>query len=1051
MITKAAQLKAFETIYENLNAQQKLAVDTIEGPVMVIAGPGTGKTQILGARIGKILLETDTAPENILCLTYTDAGAIAMRKRLVGFIGASAYKVNIATFHSFCNDIIQDNLYLFEKSSLDPISELEKIELLKKLIDQFDKNNPLKRYRGDVYYEMNNLSRLFSAMKKEGWTSTYLVEQIDRYIKEIHTRDEFVYKKKYKQFEAGALKQGLVDAALEKMEKLKAAILAFDAYQALMKSHSRYDFDDMINWVIIAFKENKNLLAQYQEKYLYILVDEYQDTSGTQNELVQLLVNYWDQPNLFVVGDDDQSIFRFQGANVENMLHYQKQYHETITTIVLENNYRSTQPILNASTLLINNNQERLINKMEGLSKNLIAALPENKNIEILPSIESYNDPQEEMIGIAEKINQLILVGTQPKDIAVLYKENKYGEEIAHFLQQKNIPLFSKRSANLFDQVLIQQIIRILDYLACEWDQPNEGANILFEILHFSWWKISPITIATLTVEANQLKYAHTENTFRKVLIDKTKEIQTALFSEGGMIEVAKAMQVLEDLMSQVANVTLVNLIEQILQKTGIIQNVLTGPNKNHELNLVSTFFDFIKEETHRHPTLDLKNLVDMLKLMRKEDIRLPLPITTGSDAGVNLLTTHGSKGLEFQYVFLAGTNAQYWEKKRKTVSAGYTLPDTVLSSLENADDKEELRRLFYVAITRAKQFLTISYSLYKADGKEAEPSQFIIEVLEGKEASIQKIEIAQDIKTSYKLLRLQTAPMPEIQQLEDDFINPKLEKFSMNVTALNNYLKCPLHFYYNSLIRVPAGKSEATTFGSAIHDALNKLFKKMQEAVNNSFPDTQTLIQDFNYYMNRHREAFTQQQFDDKTELGKTVLIKYYDRYINEWNKVVSTEFRINNVVVKEIPLKGTIDKIEFNGKQVVVVDYKTGNIENAREKLKGPNEKNPEGGDYWRQAVFYKILLNHHPKNWEVTTAEFDFIEPNKKKEFEKITVPITDADITTVSQQIQLVWSKIQAKDFYTGCGKEDCHWCNFVKTNELAVALHEIKAAAESDEE
>jgi DNA helicase-2/ATP-dependent DNA helicase PcrA len=283
MISKADQLKAFELIYKDLNTQQKVAVDTIEGPVMVIAGPGTGKTQILGARIGKILLETDTAPENILCLTYTDAGAIAMRKRLVGFIGASAYKVNISTFHSFCNDIIQDNLYLFEKPSLDPISELEKIELLKKLIDQFEKTNPLKRYRGDVYYEMNNLSRLFSTMKKEGWTSTYLVQQIERYITDIPTRDEFVYKKKYKQFEAGALKQGLVDAAIEKMEKLKAAVLAFDTYQELMKSHSRYDFDDMINWVITAFKENKNLLSQYQEKYLYILVDEYQDTIGTQN------------------------------------------------------------------------------------------------------------------------------------------------------------------------------------------------------------------------------------------------------------------------------------------------------------------------------------------------------------------------------------------------------------------------------------------------------------------------------------------------------------------------------------------------------------------------------------------------------------------------------------------------------------------------------------------------------------------------------------------------------------------------------------------------
>ena len=1050
MISKADQLKAFNAIYSALNEQQKKAVDTIDGPVMVIAGPGTGKTQILGARIGKILLETDTAPENILCLTYTDAGAIAMRKRLVDFIGASAYKVTIATFHSFCNDIIQDNLSLFEKPNLDPISELEKIELLKILIDQFDKNNPLKRYRGDVYYEMSNLSRLFSAMKKEGWTTAYLIEQINRYIAEVPTRDEFVYRRKYKQFEAGSLKQGLVDAALEKMEKLKAAVASFDTYQDLMKSHSRYDFDDMINWVIAAFKENKNLLAQYQEKYLYILVDEFQDTSGTQNELVQLLVNYWDQPNLFVVGDDDQSIFRFQGANVENMLHYQKQYEQDLVTIVLENNYRSTQPILDASTLLINNNQERLINKVKGLSKNLIAALPENISIKKPPVIAVYNDPQEEMMAIAEQINQIINQGIAPKEIAVLYKENKYGEEIAHFLQQKNIPIYSKRTANLFDQVLIQQIIKILDYLACEWDQPNEGANLLFEILHFKWWHISPITIAVLTTEANQLKYGNPEKSFRQVLVEKTQDAQINLFDQGGIASVAKAITVMEDLMGQIPNVTLLNLLEQILQKTGIIQEVLTGNDKSYELTLVSHFFDFIKEETHRHPNLHLSSLVAMLKLMRREDIRLPLPITTGNEAGVNLLTAHGSKGLEFKYVFLAGTNAHYWEKKRSTANAGYTLPDTVLSSLEHANDKEELRRLFYVAITRAKQNLSISYSQYKSDGKEAEPSQFIIEVIEGKEASIQKIEVPAALKTTYTLLRLHSAPRPEIQQLENDFITPKLEKFSMNVTALNNYLKCPLHFYYNSLIRVPSGKSEATTFGSAVHDALNKLFKKMQDA-GNVFPDTQTLVQDFNYYMNRHREAFTQQEFKDRKELGETVLIKYYDRYIGEWNKVVTTEYRINNVVVKDIPLKGAIDKIEFNGKQVVVIDYKTGNIENAREKLQAPNEKNPLGGDYWRQAVFYKILLNHHPKNWEVVSAEFDFVEPNKKKQFEKIAISISDADLTTVGQQIQLVWEKIQNKDFYTGCGKEDCHWCNFVKTNELAVALHEIKLESESEEE
>ncbi len=176
------QLQKFNEIYNKLNAQQKQAVDTIEGPVMVIAGPGTGKTQILGARIGKILLETDTQPDNILCLTYTDAGTIAMRKRLSSFIGADAYKVHIYTFHAFCNDVIQENLSLFDKTSLDPITDLQRIDIYRELIDGFGKNHPLKRYRGDVYFEIHNLQNLFSAMKREGWTAIYINSRIDAYI-----------------------------------------------------------------------------------------------------------------------------------------------------------------------------------------------------------------------------------------------------------------------------------------------------------------------------------------------------------------------------------------------------------------------------------------------------------------------------------------------------------------------------------------------------------------------------------------------------------------------------------------------------------------------------------------------------------------------------------------------------------------------------------------------------------------------------------------------------------------------------------------------------
>ena len=314
----AIQKQAFEKIYADLNIEQRRAVDTIEGPVMVIAGPGTGKTQILSARIGKILLETDAQPENILCLTYTDAGAVAMRKRLLDFIGPDAYKVNIYTFHAFCNDIIQENLSLFLKTSLDPISDLEKIDLFKQLIDSFDKDNPLKRYRGDVYFEINNLQQLFSTMKKEGWTPVFIELKIDDYIADLPTRDDYIYQKAYKQFKAGDVKANKLADEIEKMEKLRAAVNQFDVFQSLMSQRKRYDFDDMINWVIRAFEENPNLLSRYQEQFLYILVDEYQDTSGTQNKIVQLLINFWEQPNVFVVGDDDQSIYRFQGANVEN-------------------------------------------------------------------------------------------------------------------------------------------------------------------------------------------------------------------------------------------------------------------------------------------------------------------------------------------------------------------------------------------------------------------------------------------------------------------------------------------------------------------------------------------------------------------------------------------------------------------------------------------------------------------------------------------------------------------------------------------------------------
>lgn len=1021
----------FREEYQKLNPQQRLAVDAIEGPVMVIAGPGTGKTQILASRIGKILLETDARPENILCLTYTEAGVVAMRKRLLQFIGPDSYKVTITTFHGFCNEVIQENLHLFEKTALDPISDLEKAAFFKELIDGLPKNNPLKRYRGDVYFEASRLQQLFSNMKREGWEPAFMLERIDEYLQSLSTRDEFIYKRKTGNFKPGDLKQALIEETTERMELLKAAVLQFDRFQQLMRKKNRYDFDDMINWVITAFEENKNLLARYQEQYQYILVDEYQDTSGTQNRIVQLLINYWDKPNVFVVGDDDQSIYRFQGANVENMLDFAQQYRDVLNTVVLTNNYRSTQPILDASKKLIDRNEERLVKKIDGLSKDLLSSNQKISELKHPPLVFEYNRMRDEMIGITIQVEKLVQSGVTPGRIGIIYRENKYGDELGAYLRLRGVPVYTKRSENLFEIPLARKILQLLRYLAAEHDTPYGGDEMLFEILHYDWFGIPPIEIAKLSIDVSETKFSEDPSSIRRLLAERAAQPGKDLFTPGLPESMKRASAILENLIARVPNITLQQLVEELIRNTGLLKQVIDSPNRHEDLEVVSALFDFIQEENRRSPLMSLGELVALLDLMEKEGIRLPLPRVSGSEKGVNLMTAHGSKGLEFEYVFVVGVNALSWDKK-KGGNRDYKLPDTLFSSQAQSSEEEEQRRLFYVALTRAEKYLHISYSLFKNDGKELEPSRFVAELLDGQSLTVEKVILDEAVEDEFASLRFADAPPPEWEKADEDVVGRMLDKFTMNVTALNNYLNCPLEFYFRNLVRIPSPKNENTEFGSAVHYALEQLFRKMQEDDANNFPPVQAFVADFDWYMHRHRESFTREQFNRRTEYGHQILPAYYEKYIHSWNKIVAIERTIRNVVVKGVPLKGKLDKLEFDGRSVNVVDYKTGNPEKAKEKTQPPNAKQPLGGDYWRQAVFYKILVDHYPaKDWKVVSTEFDFVEPDGKKQYRREKIVISEADITTVTQQITDTWEKIQNRDFYTGCGKEDCHWCGFVR--------------------
>jgi DNA helicase-2/ATP-dependent DNA helicase PcrA len=435
---------------------------------------------------------------------------------------------------------------------------------------------------------------------------------------------------------------------------------------------------------------------------------------------------------------------------------------------------------------------------------------------------------------------------------------------------------------------------------------------------------------------------------------------------------------------------------------------------------------------------------MNRIGLMRREGLVLPLVQVAGNEKGVNLMTAHGSKGLEFEYVFFAGNSSSCWEKKRKPFS-GFSFPDTLFSSQAKGNDMEELRRLFYVAVTRAKKHLYISFAGYTNEGKPLEPSMFIAEIQQEHQLPADKIYIDPERSTQFSALQFAVSVAPEVQHLDDDVIDRMVNGFVMNVTALNNYLRCPLGFYYQNIVRIPSPRSEAAEFGSAVHHALEQLFRKMKEK--DRFPAVDDLLQDFTWYMRRHRQSFTKEQFDRRLEYGLDILTNYYNTYINRWNRIVSVELNMRNVLLDEIPLKGKIDKIEFNGKDAVVIDYKTGDPEKCADKLSRPNTKSPVGGDYWRQAIFYKIILEQSTKDWNVTSIEFDFIEPDKKKQYKKEKISVSSIDIDLVKEQIKTTWEKIRRKEFYTGCGKDDCHWCNFVKSNKLAIALHELKEEEE----
>ncbi len=1024
----------FLTEYNRLNHDQKSAVDTIEGPVIVIAGAGTGKTQTIAVRIGKILEETQINPSNILCLTFTENATINMRNRLIGLVGPDGYSVRISTFHGFCNSVIKDHPEFFLKSVLESqaIDDVTQIEIIRSLIDQLPQDSSLKTINAPYFYQKNIISSL-SSLKKENispndflslindssnfvTTATPVLEKINSLRASKKTESEIVahirllstnpninilYQSRLiyflKLFELGQislsqLKQKTKDFIQKtdtNLPKIKDLSIIYQSYQQTLQQRGLYDYEDMILWVIDAFTRHPGLLSTYQEMYQYILVDEFQDTNFSQMGIINLLVQNQDQPNIFVVGDDDQSIFRFQGANIENIFEFYQKYQPHIHRVVLRNNYRSHQLILDSSNDVISQNQGRIGQYIKDIDKSLIS----NSKFDPDPiNLFVANTSTEENYWVSQKIRQLIDSGVEGQDIAILYRNNADVDDLLPFLSQNQIPYLRSDSINILETLEIQQLLTLFKYLSQPQDDTSLSHLLSFNFLNFpasDLYKLFQTTysqkkdLSTSILDQDFL----IQNHFSPKFINKLNRF---------VIKIAKTQK-------QSHNLPADQLFNIIIRRFGFLKFIL----KNKQIDLLkqlNTLYSHLKQ-TLSVEKISLFDWVAKIDLLFENKLSLnSSPLISDIPGSVRLMTVHKAKGLEFKHVFIIKVLSAKWDIVSSKSQIKLPL-GVVKYDLEN-DNLEEDRRLFYVALTRAMQQIYLSYSRLNDSQKDQPRSRFITEIDPQRIETISttpKIE-SQALSSSFSLKPSQI----KSDKLKDYLHQYFAEKYRFNVTHLNSYLKCPLCFFFKTIMRLPYPKAKSMSFGSGVHGALaylTQVYKKDNYLI--SLDKFLSVFED-----NLKKENLADSDFEILKHHGRQILTDYYLHYQSNFNGTCLTEhdFRFKNVRLNNIPLTGQIDKIEFiGGNKVEVVDYKTGKPDFKSQQLSSQ-------GDYFRQLVFYKLLCSQTKSfPYEVVSGTIDFIEKNKKGDFVRKTYPITQADTDKLKKQIETVFQKIIHLEF------------------------------------
>ena len=1027
-----------------LNSKQKEAVEYLEGPLLVLAGPGTGKTHLLSARVENILKKTDTNPENILCLTFTENGATNMRLRLLSTVREAARKLQIHTYHAFGADLLSQYKNYAEKydRELDePIDDVKKYRMIKKIQGELPAMNILKRGAvkdiistissaksarltpGDLIKiaEMNEslsaelnfeISPILGAARK-GARYSEAVKEVYFPIFEI-LQKHFSKKPILKDIEAVANPLGKElaeiiseeDARLEAGEKvsvkgltawrnanfelddkgewrlkdrisnkkLRAVGEVMEKYQVMLEKEGLYDFDDMIEEAIKMLKKDRGFRLTLQERFQYILLDEFQDTNPSQAEIIKLLTDY-EKPNVMAVGDDDQAIFAFQGAEASNLLTFQQFYKAKVVN--LEENYRSKQEILDFSRKIADQIEDSFAKK-QNVPKILKAF--KGKGAEL--SRHEFLTNDQEYQFVTDEILKLIKAGVKQSEIAIIAPKHKYIAPILPFLKESGkINIAYERRDNIFEDVRLSEILTLSRFVY----DLSQGKNIssrLLEILAFPFWKI-PAGEAISTVFRAKNDHKAGLDYLLKSESKKIKEVGEFL-AKLAMVSFDTPLELMIDYM--VGTVELDDFRSPFLEFYAKEQ----GDYETFELyeNLAVLKQALESYVSGREKGVRLKDLVEMAKDYEEAEIALTntSPYRDSEDA-VQIVTAHKSKGLEYTYVFLVAVDHMSWGKGKGNNNL-LSLPKNMLQIRHTGVTDDERLRLFFVAITRAKTVLCITNSLKDFSGKSPARLEYLGEY-EDENGDVISPYIREDgkykIKQHYDDLRelrkvvdlrktwrsAYAKHSPELKPI----LLKRMENYRLTASDLTSFVDItfggPMIFYQNKVLLTPQPPADANiTFGNLLHSVFEKV-------TNEKISDA-TAIKMFR--SEAEKTDLTETEVKDLLEGGEVSLkisLETFGDLLRAQNSRAEVDFRAEHLTVEGIPVTGKIDHIQVNDekKTIEIFDFKTGTYH---------KEKWGSVSSLYRYSLqlgFYKLILEASPryKNYKVTKGHILFVRPD------------------------------------------------------------------------